>query len=69
METGDVSGVERQAHSIKGASAYMGGERLREVALVMEKAARAGDLRTAKGHMADLETQFDQLKQAMTKEL
>jgi response regulator RpfG family c-di-GMP phosphodiesterase len=32
LETGDVMGIERQAHTIRGASANMGGERLREVA-------------------------------------
>jgi len=69
LETGDAPGVERQAHSIKGASANVGGERLREVAFELEKAAKAGDLSAAGGHMAELEAQFGRLKEAMTKEL
>jgi hypothetical protein len=35
----------------------------------MEKAAKVGDLNTVKAHMADIEAQFDRLKEAMQKEL
>jgi CheY-like chemotaxis protein/HPt (histidine-containing phosphotransfer) domain-containing protein len=69
LETGDVMGIERQAHTIRGASANMGGGRLREVAFEMEKAARAGDLSAAGRHIPELESQFDRLNQAMKKEL
>jgi len=62
LEAGDAPGVERQAHSIKGASANVGGERLREVASKMEKSAGTGDLNTAGRHLAEMETQFDALK-------
>jgi len=65
---GDAQGAERQAHSIKGAAANVGGERLREVAFEMEKAGKTGALDVVKGRMAGLETQFDALKEAMTKE-
>ena len=69
LETGDAPGAERQAHTIKGASANVGGERLREVAFEMEKAARAGDLIAAAGRLAELNTQFGLLSQAMGIEL
>lgn len=69
LEAGDAPGVERQAHTIKGASANVGGERLHAVAFEMEKAGKAGDLSAGKARMADLEAQFDRLKEAMTKEL
>jgi CheY-like chemotaxis protein/HPt (histidine-containing phosphotransfer) domain-containing protein len=69
LESGDAAGAERQAHTIKGASANVGGERLLEVAFEMEKSAKAGDLSTVAGHMAELELQFNRLNQAMTKEL
>ena len=69
LETGDGDGAERQAHSIKGASANVGGEALRMVAFEMEKAARAGDLSAAAKHVAELEAQFERLKQEMIKEL
>ena len=57
LEAGDAPGAERQAHTIKGAAANMGGEHLREVAFEMEKAGKAGDL----------EREFARLKEAMTK--
>ena len=69
LETGDVTGAEHQAHTIRGASANMGGGRLREVAFEMEKAAKAGDLHAAWKHIPELEAQFDRLIQAMKKEL
>jgi CheY-like chemotaxis protein/HPt (histidine-containing phosphotransfer) domain-containing protein len=69
LETGDAPGAERQAHSIKGAAANVGGESLREVALEMERAGKAGEMNVVKARMADLDAQFDRLKQAMTEEL
>ena len=65
LESGDVSGVELQAHTIKGASANVGGERLRAVAFEMEKAAMAKDLTAASSFMNELERQFDRLKEEM----
>ncbi len=65
LEIGDAAGVERQAHTIKGASANVGGERLRDVAFEIEKTAKIGDLNAAWIHMAELETQFYQLNRAM----
>jgi PAS domain S-box-containing protein len=69
LETGDVASAERQAHTIKGASANVGGERLREAAFKMEKATKAGDLDAAARQMAELEAQFSRLNQVMKKEL
>ncbi len=68
LEAGDAAGAERQAHTIRGASANLGGESLRKVASEMEKAARDGDLSAAGRLMAELESQFDLLNQAMTAE-
>jgi PAS domain S-box-containing protein len=69
LTTGDISGVERQAHSVKGAAASTGGERLRAVAFEMEKAGKAKDLEGVKAQLVELETQFDVLKEAMEKKL
>jgi HPt (histidine-containing phosphotransfer) domain-containing protein len=69
LEAGDAPGAERQAHTVKGASANVGGECLREVAFEMEKAGKAGDLAAIKARMAGLETEFDRLKIAMKKEI
>jgi HPt (histidine-containing phosphotransfer) domain-containing protein len=69
LETGDAPGAERQAHTIKGASANVGGEALRALSFEMEKAGKIGDLAAVKARMAELETEFGRLQQAMRKEL
>jgi len=69
LKAEDATGAERQSHTIKGASANVGGKRLMEVAYKMEMAGRAGDLNAVNTCMAELEAQFDALNQAMTKEL
>jgi HPt (histidine-containing phosphotransfer) domain-containing protein len=65
VESGDAAGSARQAHSIRGAAASVGGERLRGVASEMERAADAGDLYSVATRMQDLELQFSQLRNAM----
>ncbi len=65
IEAGDVSDVERLAHSIKGASANLGGEVLRSAAYGVEKAAKAGNLDSARELMPELERQFGLLREAM----
>jgi PAS domain S-box-containing protein len=65
IKTGAISSAERQAHTIKGASASVGGEALRAVALKMEEAARAADLESVKTHLPILERQFIRLKEAI----
>ncbi len=69
LETGDAASAERQAHTIKGASANVGGERLRAAALEMEIAGKAGDMNAINACLVELETQFDLLSQAMKKEM
>ena len=69
LESGDAPGAERQAHTIKGASANVGGDALCAVASEMEMAGKAGDLTAVKVRMPDLEAQFGVLKEAMTREL
>jgi PAS domain S-box-containing protein len=65
LEMGDATSAERQAHTIKGASANLGGEALRAAAFEMEKAAKAGNLEYVTAHLPELEAQFDTLKEAM----
>ena len=62
---GDAEGVRRQAHSIKGAAANVGGEALRGLAFELEKTSRARDMEQVKTLMPQLETRFEQLRQAM----
>jgi len=65
LEAGDAAGAERLAHTIKGAAANMGGEALRALAFEMEKAGKAGDLESMKRRLDELDTTFEELKQAM----
>ncbi len=65
LEAGDASGTRRQAHTIKGASANVGGERLVAVAFEMEKAARDGDMPAARKRMGDLVRDFEQLRKSV----
>ena len=65
LEAGDAPSAERQAHSIKGASANVSGEALREVASEMEKAGKAADLDAAKAGMPKLEAQFEKFKETI----
>ncbi len=62
LKSGDIQGSERQAHTIKGASANIGGERLRALAFEIEKSAKSGDLGAASARLTDLQKQFDSLK-------
>ena len=65
LESGDTSGTERQAHTIKGASANISAERLRAAAFEVEKAARANNSAAMGMLIQELETQFDRLKECM----
>jgi len=65
LEAGDAAGAERQAHTIKGASANVGGERLRAVALELEQAGKAGDLESIKTRMDELAASFAELKDSI----
>jgi HPt (histidine-containing phosphotransfer) domain-containing protein len=65
VKSGDAPGSARLAHSIRVASANVGGECLRYLAFEMEKSADAGNLQLVAGNMADLELQFRRLQDAM----
>ncbi len=69
IENGDTRGVERQAHSIKGASSNVGGKALQSVAFDMEMSARAGDLNSVMSCIDLLEEKFERFKEAVSKEL
>jgi two-component system sensor histidine kinase/response regulator len=67
VKAGDVAGVERQCHTIRGASSNVGGEALCEVAFELEKFGRAGDVEAVRQRLPDLENQFRRLEEAMVK--
>jgi PAS domain S-box-containing protein len=63
----DAPTAEREAHSIKGASANVGGERLRLVAFEIERAAKSGDLAAVDARTSELQAQFERLREEMKK--
>ena len=69
LDAGNASGVGLQAHTIKGASANIGGEALRATAFEMEKKGKSGDLAAAQECMSDLEMEFKKLKEVLEKEI
>jgi PAS domain S-box-containing protein len=69
LEKGDVAGAERQSHTIKGASANIGGEALRALALEMEISGRNGDLAAIRNCMNELELRFESLREVLKKEI
>jgi PAS domain S-box-containing protein len=62
---GDARSADRQAHTIKGACAVVGGVRLMELAARLERAARAGDLDYVIDHLPAARNELDILLQHM----
>ncbi len=58
LEAGDAAGAERQAHTIKGASANVGAEALRTLAVELEQMGKTGDLNSMKARMEELNQMF-----------
>jgi len=69
LDDNDIDGAQRLAHTIKGASANVSGESVRELTLEMENAAKAGELDSIKASIPELETRFEKLKGAMEEEI
>jgi len=65
LHAGDLEGVMRHAHTIQGASAAVGGEALRAVAVAVENAATAGDAAVLTSRLPELESAFGQLRNKM----
>ncbi len=61
VDSGDLQSAMRQAHTIKGASANVGGELLRMVAATMETAAGSGDRDALSQGFVELEREFGKL--------
>ena len=68
LDAGDAAAAERQAHSMKGASANIGAERFRKIADEMEMKAREKELAWVTAHLGELETGFNELKRTILDE-
>lgn len=67
LKAGDAARVERQAHTIKGASANVGGEAMCAVAFEIERMAKAGDLEAGTARLPELGNQLARLRKTMNK--
>ena len=65
----DFAGLEFQAHSLKGAAAYIGGDALQKVAWEMEVAAKNHDLDRAPILLGSLEKELAEFKKAVNADL
>lgn len=61
LSTGDAASARREAHTIKGTVATLGAQTVRDAAMVVEHAARDGDLETARQQTQDLESLCNRL--------
>ena len=62
---GDLESIWKQAHKIKGSAANVGGEALRDAAIEIEAAGKAGDLARVALWIPELETQTARLNEAL----
>jgi len=68
LEAGDSPLAERLAHTIKGASANVGAEELRNAALQMEEAAKESDMERCATLLPAIEREFENLKKSIAGE-
>lgn len=62
LAAGDLSGAQRQAHTIKGAAANLGAQALSAVGMELERQAEMRALETGSRLLAALDHEFEQLK-------
>ena len=65
LDANDAQTVERVAHSIKGASATVGGTALREAAFVGERLGREGKLNEIPPVLEQMRQKYRELEQAL----
>jgi HPt (histidine-containing phosphotransfer) domain-containing protein len=61
----DLESIRKQAHKLKGSAANVGGDALRDMALQVEEASKAGNIAEVVRLFADLEFQASQLNEAL----
>ena len=65
LENGDAIQGQRQAHTLKGASANIGAVALKEVAYQIETAAKAGDFEQSKSLLSEIDKAFLKLERTL----
>ena len=65
LKNHDAVAVVREAHTIKGMAANVGGEALRQTAYELEKAGRAGDSNSVTSGLEELKKQVSCLNEAI----
>ncbi len=65
LQEGDANRVEHQAHLLKGAALNISGNGLQTAALKLEVAAKEGDLNKARLLVANLDQEFEKLKEVL----
>ena len=65
IKNGDINTAEREAHTIKGIAANVGGEALRQTAYELEKAGGSGDLPAMAAGFTELKEQARKLNEAI----
>lgn len=65
FDLGNLDGVAKQAHKMKGSAANVGGEALRDASLEVEQAAKANDLERVARSIPDFEMQSARLNDAL----
>jgi two-component system sensor histidine kinase/response regulator len=65
LDAGDLTSATRRAHSMKSASASVGGVALSRVAFDMEAAGRDGDLKAIAARVPELESQVARFRKAV----
>ena len=66
--SGDTEAIVRPAHSLKSNAANVGATALGELARTLEADGRTGTVPDAVGRIADLETEFDAVRDALLAE-
>jgi len=61
-QNGDGTTIERAAHTLKGAAANIGAEKVRDTALQLEEIGRAGELSAIEAVLRQLEADLERLK-------
>ncbi|MDH5544131.1 MAG: PAS domain S-box protein [Gammaproteobacteria bacterium] len=63
LSSGDNESLRRAAHTLKGSSGTVGAQKVAETSLVLEKAAKEGQLDSATEMIAEIETALEQFRE------